>query len=257
MDLGLKDKVAVVTGGSRGIGRSIALGFAAEGCRVVVCARGAAALHTVADELRRAAAADVLTVAADVTQDDDVQRVIDQTIERFGAVHIAINNVGGRFGNGVAETSIDDWARTFDANLFSGLRLIRAVVPHMRGQGGGAIVNISSIWGKESGGSPTYNASKSAEISVTKAAARELAKDHIRVNSVAPGSIRFPGGSWDLRVKEQPAEMQKFVERELPYGRFGTPDEVANVVVFLASARASLVTGATVVVDGAQSRSNI
>jgi 3-oxoacyl-[acyl-carrier protein] reductase len=127
----------------------------------------------------------------------------------------------------------------------------------MRRRGGGVIVMIASIWGRESGGRMTYNAVKAAEISLAKAMAQQLARDNIRVNSVAPGSIRFPGGSWDRRVLEDPDGMADFVRRELPFGRFGRPEEVGAVVAFLASARASWISGASVTVDGCQSRSLI
>jgi 3-oxoacyl-[acyl-carrier protein] reductase len=130
----------------------------------------------------------------------------------------------------------------------------RRVLPELRTRGGGAIVIISSVWGHEAGGAPAYNVAKSAEISLAKAMARDLAKDKIRVNSVAPGSILFPGGGWDRRVKADPDGMKAFVERELPFGRFGKPEEVGAVVAFLCSPQASWVSGACVVVDGGQGR---
>ena len=133
----------------------------------------------------------------------------------------------------------------------------RLVVPHMRTAGGGAIIMIASIWGRESGGRMTYNVVKAAEISLAKAMAQELAKDRIRVNSIAPGSISFEGGSWWKRQQGDPDGMRAFVAREIPMGRFGRADEVGDVVAFLASARASWITGACLTVDGGQSRSNI
>ena len=150
-----------------------------------------------------------------------------------------------------------EWQEAFDQTLFPAIRASRLAVPHMRRRGGGAIVMIASIWGRESGGRMTYNAVKAAEISLAKAMAQQLARDNIRVNSVAPGSIRFPGGSWDRRVQDDPDGMAEFVRRELPFGRFGRPEEVGAVVAFLVSPRASWISGASVPVDGCQSRSLI
>jgi 3-oxoacyl-[acyl-carrier protein] reductase len=139
--------------------------------------------------------------------------------------------------------------------MFPAIRASRAVVPHLRQRGGGVILMMASIFGREAGGRMTYNAVKAAEISLAKSLAQQLARDHIRVNSVAPGSIMFPGGSWWKRQQADPASIAEFVERELPFGRFGTPEEIGAVVAFLASSKASWVSGASIVVDGCQSRS--
>jgi 3-oxoacyl-[acyl-carrier protein] reductase len=151
----------------------------------------------------------------------------------------------------------EEWRRVIDVNLTSVFNFCRAAIPHMRRRGGGAIIMIASIWGRESGGRMTYNAVKAAEISLAKSMAQQLAKDNIRVNSVAPGSISFPGGSWFKREQEDPAGIAEFVKRELPFGRFGRAEEVGSVVAFLASTRASWISGASVPVDGCQSRSMI
>jgi 3-oxoacyl-[acyl-carrier protein] reductase len=141
--------------------------------------------------------------------------------------------------------------------LFPAIRASRLAVPHMKARGGGSIVMIASIWGRESGGRMTYNAVKAAEISLAKAMAQQLAPSNIRVNSVAPGSILFPGGSWHKRQQADPEGMVEFIKRDLPFGRLGRADEVAHVVCFLASPKASWVSGASITVDGCQSRSNI
>lgn len=255
MDLGLKGKVAIVTGSSRGIGRAIALGLADEGCRVVVTARNQEELQRAAEDVR-ARGADVLAVPADVTTPEGVERVVRETLEVFGRVDVLVNNVGGSRGAQLMDTSEEQFRETLDLNLFPAIRFSHTVVPHMKEQGEGAIVNISSIYGKEAGGTVAYNVAKAAEISLTKQMARELAPFHIRVNSVAPGSILFPGGSWERRIQADPVALADFERREMPFG-FGRPEDVANVVVFLASDRARHVSGACWVVDGVQSRSNI
>ncbi|HLH23961.1 MAG TPA: SDR family oxidoreductase [Chloroflexota bacterium] len=256
MDLGLTGKVALVTGASRGIGKAIALGLGAEGCRVALVARTREAVEAAAAEVA-ARGADALPIVADVSVAADVERMIDAAAARWGRLDVLVNNVGGRRGGAFMETTDEDWLGAFELNVLSAIRASRAAVPHLRQQGGGAIVMISSIYGREAGGVVTYNATKSAMISLTKNLARELAGENIRVNSVAPGSISFPGGSWWRRQQEDPQAMAEFVRRDMPYGRFGRVDEVANVAVFLASERASLMTGACVPVDGAQGRSNI
>jgi len=259
MDLGLTDKVAIVTGSSRGLGLASARALVAEGCRVCVCARGAERLAEAAIEVEAAARRPnmVFAVQADVSTTAGVELVIDRTIETFGGLDILVNNVGRAAGSGLLETSDADWQAAFDETLFPAIRASRLAVPHMMARGGGAIVMIASIWGRESGGRMTYNAVKAAEISLAKAMAQQLARDNIRVNSVAPGSIRFPGGSWDRRVQDDPEGMAEFVRRELPFGRFGRPEEVGAVVAFLVSPRASWISGASVPVDGCQSRSLI
>ncbi len=199
----------------------------------------------------------MLAVAADLATADGVEAVIARTVETFGGLDILVNNIGLAKGAGIVDTSDADWQAAFDQTLFPAVRASRLAVPLMRKRGGGAILMIASIWGRESGGRMTYNAVKAAEISLAKAMAQQLANDNIRVNSVAPGSIRFPGGSWDRRVQEAPDEMAAFVRSELPFGRFGRPEEVGAVVAFLASARASWISGASVTVDGCQSRSLI
>ena len=259
MNLELTDKIAIVTGSSKGLGLATARALVSEGCRVTICARGETALTAAAAELRTLAHDDarVLAVAADVSTADGVQTVVGRTTDAFGGLEILVNNVGVARGSGIADTSDAEWQEAFDQTLFPAVRASRLAVPIMRRRGGGAIVMIASIWGRESGGRMTYNAVKAAEISLAKAMAQQLAPDNIRVNSVAPGSIRFPGGSWDRRVQEDPEGMAAFVRRELPFGRFGRPEEVGAVVAFLVSPRASWISGASVPVDGCQSRSQI
>jgi 3-oxoacyl-[acyl-carrier protein] reductase len=259
MDLGLTDKVAVVTGSSRGLGLASARALVAEGCRVCLCARGEERLAEAAVEVEAAARKPnmVAAVQADVSTEAGIELVVTRTVERFGGLDILINNVGRAGGSDLVGTSDAEWQAAFDETLFPAIRASRLAVPHMKLRGGGSIVMIASIYGRESGGRMTYNVFKAAEISLAKSMAQQLASVNIRVNSVAPGSILFPGGSWHKRQQADPEGIAEFVKRELPFGRFGRPEEVGSVVAFLASSRASWMSGACVVVDGCQGRSNI
>ena len=256
MNLDLAGKVALVTGSSRGLGLASARALAAEGCRVTLCARGAEALERAAASIA-VTGGDVLAVPADVSTDAGAAAVVERTVDRFGRLDVVVNNVGKAGGGDIVSTSDAEWQSALDQTLFPAIRVSRQAVPHLRQAGGGVILMIASIWGRESGGRMTYNAVKAAEISLAKAMAQQLAADGIRVNSVAPGSILFEGGSWWTRQQADPQGIADFVARDIPSGRFGRPEEVGDVVAFLASARASWSTGACIPVDGGQGRSNI
>jgi 3-oxoacyl-[acyl-carrier protein] reductase len=277
MELGLTDRVALVTGASRGIGKGIALALARAGCRVAVCARGVQELRTAAEEIehvaREAAAARgdaagpsgalaeprVLPVPLDVTRRDAAQRFVAEVTAAFGAPEIVVNNVGGNRRKPFDETTDEDWDALLELNLLSGVRLARAALPGMKARRRGAILFIASIWGREAGlpDMSLYTATKAAEIAAAKMMAVDLAPYGIRVNSIAPGSIRFPGGGWDRRMREDPDGITAFVGQNMPLDRFGTVEEVADMALFLLSDRASLVTGACIPVDGAQGRTLI
>jgi 3-oxoacyl-[acyl-carrier protein] reductase len=255
MDLGLQNRVAVVTGSSRGLGKASALALALEGARVVLNGRTPESLQTAADEIR-AAGGVVEAVTADVSTEPGCQYLVDSAIDAFGQIDILVNNAGG--GTQARLQSPDaDWSAAIDWMFWPALRLSRMVAPAMRQRRSGVILTISSIFGRELGGSSSYQVVKSAQLSLSKALAKELAPDNVRVLTVAPGSILFPGGSWERRQQADPEAMARFVAQDMPLGRFGRPEEIGEVVAFLCSDRASLVTGACLPVDGCQSRSLI
>jgi 3-oxoacyl-[acyl-carrier protein] reductase len=257
MDLQLNDKVAIVTGSSRGLGLASAGALAAEGCLVTVCGRTQRTLDAAAREVagRAGGAARVHAVRADLTTPEGVTEVIDQTVRAFGGIDVLVNNVASAKGAGLLDTTDAEWQEAVDHTLVPAVRASRLAVPHMTRRGGGSIVIIASIFGREAGGRMTYNAVKAAEISLGKSLAQQLAASNIRVNSVSPGSIFFEGGSWWKRQQEAPEYIAEFVKHELPFGRFGRPEEIGDVVTFLASPRASWISGTSIVVDGCQSRS--
>jgi 3-oxoacyl-[acyl-carrier protein] reductase len=258
VDLQLTGKVAMVAASSRGMGRACAIGLAREGVKVSLAARSAEALAKVADEIREENGGDdVLAVPTDVTQADQIQRWADQTIERYGGVDILVTNAGGP-PHGVWEDFLTDepWIQAFELNMLSTIRMIRAVVPSMRARGGGRILNIQSSSVKAPIGNLILsNSIRPGVAGLAKSLSQELAADNILVNTVCPGSIytdRLREGTED-RAQRAGISMDEMVSRataRIPLKRFGTPEEFANMVVFLASGRASYVTGSAIMVDG-------
>ncbi|ARK29024.1 SDR family NAD(P)-dependent oxidoreductase [Halalkalibacter krulwichiae] len=251
MDLHLNNKVVLVTGGSKGIGLAIAKAFIEEGAKVAIVARGE-------EDLAKAAATfdGLITIQADLKDELERKQTVQEVINRFGTIDILVNNVGGSNGSTTEETELSLFHEAFDLNYFSAVHFSKLVLPYMKEKKAGSIINISSIFGRESGGKVTYNSAKAAMISFTKSLADEVIKEGIRVNGVAPGSVLHPSGNWQRRLEENPEKIKEFIESEIPGGRFGTVEEIANVVVFLASEQANWVVGATLNVDGGQSKSN-
>jgi 3-oxoacyl-[acyl-carrier protein] reductase len=248
--------VALVTGASRGLGKAVALGFAQEGANVVICARGENALEKTQQEIAQATGRQVLAVAADVTRSEDVDRLVQATLDRFGRIDILVTNAGGPPAGIFLDFTPEVWQQAVNLNLMSAVRLCYAVVPIMRQQGGGRIVTITSVSVKQPLGNLILsNSVRMAVIGLTKSLSNELAQDNILVNSVCP--------SWTLteRVEELLRHRAQHngtsfeeelgrLERDIPLGRLGRPEEFANVVVFLASECASYLTGVSIQVDG-------
>lgn len=256
MDLRLRDKVVLVTGGTRGIGHAIARRCAEEGAHVGVCGRTRETLDAAVARLS-ALGVKVHGEQVDVLAPGGVERFVEASAAALGRVDGLVANVGGTFGGDFLQATAEDWVKTLEVNLVHAARLLRAGAPHLERAGGGSAVIIASISGSRPGPRSQYGAAKAAEIALAASLGRELAPLRIRVNTVSPGSILFEGGSWAKRAEAMPEVIGEFVKREFPWGRMGTLDEVADVATFLLSPRASWVSGTDVVVDGAQNTPSI
>jgi len=250
MDLELAGKVALVTGASRGIGRAIAEGLAAEGVRLVIAARGAEAL----DETQRAleaTGADVLAMSADVGDDASVEALVEKAQARFGKIDILISNASALAVSGDRAS----WDASLNVDVMGAVRLVEAVLPMMKANGGGSILLVSSVSGIEAAPMPDfgYTAAKAALNAFAKKLAVVEGSHGIRANALLPGSTEFPGGGWEMMRDNNPS-IYEMVRQSVPAGRLGTPKEVADAAVWLVSPRARWVNGAALVVDGGQSK---
>jgi 3-oxoacyl-[acyl-carrier protein] reductase len=251
MRLGLEGKGVIVTGGSRGIGRAIALAFADEGAHLAICARSPDALDSTAGLLRERGVK-VHAQECDVSDPVALSGFLEESRSALGSIHALVNNASG-FG---ATDDEAGWRSSIEIDLMASVRASWKVAPWIREAGGGAIIHISSTAALEAPTPVPYAALKMALISHAKNLAIQLGPEGIRVNCVAPGSIEFPGGLWD-RIRTDSPDQYEAIRQSIPSGRLGTPEEVARVVVFLASDAASWVTGVTLAVDGGQHKGNL
>lgn len=251
MELGLTGKGVIVTGASKGIGRAIALAFAAEGSQIAVCARGKAALRETTDELRQRGVK-VHAERVDVSDPQALDAFLEGARSTLGRIDVLVNNASG-FGMSDDEAG---WRLGFDVDIMSSVRASWKVVPWLEEVGGGSVTHIASTAALEAGAATSYSAAKAALISHAKSLAIQLAPKNIRVNCVAPGSIEFAGGFWEETKRVDPRHYES-IRATIPFGRLGSAEEVANVVVFLASQAAGWVTGVTLAIDGGQHKGNL
>lgn len=258
MEFGIRGKTALVTGGSRGLGRAAALSLAKEGVKVAICARTQEALDSTVAEINEISSG-AIGIVADMMDEATPAKLHQQVVDQLGPIDILVNNVGGVLARANFDgTSTEDFKRTFDINVFGAYDLCKLTVPHMREQEWGRIINIGSIFGREHGGVISYMSAKAGLMAMSKHLALELASKGVTVNTIAPGSILFDGGVWDrFQQNNSPEDVAKFIEQNLPSGKFGGPEPIGDTVAFLASQNAWLITGTCINVDGGQSKSLI
>ena len=257
MDLHLANKVVLVAGSSRGIGHASARAFLAEGCRTAITGRDSASLAQAQAAFESEFGPErVLAFEGDLRQTAVIKKVLSIVHERWGQLDCLVANIGSGRGPVGWDLQESDWYRLFEENLSGSLRLMKEVLPAMTRARLGSIVLVASIVGLESTSAPLpYSAAKAALVNYGKNLARQVGPYNVRVNCVAPGNILFPGGSWERHLSERRDEVLQHINAEVPLQRFGRPEEIADLIVFLSSERAAFITGACMVADGGQTRS--
>ena len=259
MDLGLSDKVAIITGGSDGIGKAAALSMAQEGASVVIVARRPDVLEEAAQDIKAATGGQVLPISADVTDPDSARSIVERTLNQYGRLDILVNNAGTSMAKAFEEVSHEDWEFDFELKVWGAVRLIQESIPEMRKVGGGRIINVTNLGGRTPGpASMPTSISRAAGIAITKGLSKDLAKDNILVSTVCIGLIKSGQHQrrFDARIQNEPDLSvdafydQLAVGRSVPLGRVGEPEEAGDVIAFLASERASYLTGIAVNLDG-------
>ena len=262
MDLGLKDKVAIITGGSDGIGKAAALSMAQEGAAVVIVARRPDVLEEAVQDIKAATEGQVLPISADVTNPDSARSIVQSTLDQYGRLDILVNNAGTSMAKPFEDVSQEDWEYDFDLKVWGAVRLIQESIPEMRKVGGGRIINVTNLGGRTPGpASMPTSISRAAGIAITKGLSKDLAKDNILVSTVCIGLIKSGQHQkrYDARIQSEPdLNIDAFydqlaVGRSVPLGRVGEPEEAGDVIAFLASERASYLTGIAVNLDGGAS----
>lgn len=256
MNLNLTNHVAFVAGSSRGIGRAVAAELLAEGARVVLTGRSEASLQQTARELSTDANVDrILPVPGDLSDASAIRDAYARAIHHYGRIDHLVANLGTGSGTPGALPPPEDWSRLFEQNFFASVRLTEALLPHLTAQRSGSILYISSIVGVESTPAPLpYSAAKAALINYAKNLSRMVAAEGVRVNTIAPGNVIFPGGSWERHLANRRESVEQMLQREVPQNRFGTVDEIASLAAYLCSSRAAFSTGSTYIMDGGQTR---
>ena len=256
MDLELADRAVFVAGSSRGIGFAIAEAFVEEGAWVILSGRDRESLDRAAAALGEACSERLLAVEADLTDEGGIEHALAAARTRFGALDVIVANVGDGRATSGWEVAHGEWEAVLERNLLGSMDLAHLAMPDLI-ERRGSLVMISSIAGTEAIGAPiAYGAAKAALNSAVVSLARAVSPLGVRVNAVVPGNVLFPGGSWESKIEQRPDFWRDYIQREVPLGRFGRPQEIAQAVLFLASEKASFITGAALVVDGGQTRSH-